>query len=100
TREPNPASEIQDALRYARGERRCSSPRWTSANTARIAEIAKQGPTLTDLICRSPEPIRFGEPSISDAIIDALFPGDRWLCVGRADWDFRTERRDFWRGKL
>src|SRR5207248_6675378 len=42
----------------------------------------------------------FGEPSISDAIIDALFPGNPWLCVGRADWDFRTERRDFWRGKL
>jgi hypothetical protein len=100
TRDPNPPSEIMDALRSARGERAVHSPRWAPSNVAKIAEIAKQGPTLIALISRSSEPIRFEEPSKSDAIIDALFRGDPWLCVGIADWDFRTERREFWRGKL
>jgi len=60
TREPNPASEIRDELRSARGERRRSTPRWAPVNPAAIAEIAKGGPTLVELISRSPEPIQFG----------------------------------------
>jgi hypothetical protein len=100
TRDPNPASEIEDALRSARGEQRNSSPRWTPPNPARIAAIAKQGPTLLELVSRSPVPIQFGEQSRTEEIIDALFPANPWLCVGRSDRDFSTERRDAWRGRL
>ena len=100
TRDPNPHSEIEDALRFARGERRSYTPRWTPPDVARIAAISKEGPTLVEFISRSSEPIRFGEASKSEEILDALFPGNPWLCVGRADWDFDTERREFWRGKL
>ena len=100
TREPNPHSEIEDALRYARGERHSYTPRWTPPNAEKIAAISKEGPTLIEFVSRSPEPIRFEEASESEEIVDAIFRADSWLCVGRADWDFHTERREFWRGKL
>jgi hypothetical protein len=99
TRDPNPASEIEDALASARGERRCSSPRWSPANPVAIAEIAKNGLTLRGLVARSPKPIQVGQ-SRSEEIIDGLFPGDPWLCVGRSDRIFRTQKREFWRGRL
>jgi hypothetical protein len=76
TRAPNPPSEILDALRSARGERRNSSPRWTRPNPARIAAIAKQGPTLLELVLRSPVPVQFGEQSRTEEIIDTLFRRD------------------------
>jgi hypothetical protein len=101
TRAPNPPSEILDALRSARGERRNPSRLWTPPNPARIAAIAKQEPTLlVELVSRSPVPIEFGEQSRTEEIIDALFPGNPWLCVGRSDHIFRTQRREFWRGRL
>ena len=100
TRDPNPRTEIKDALCYARGERRNSSPRWASPNAARIAAIAKEGPTLLELVSRSPIPIRFGEQSRTEETIDALFPGNPWLCVGRSDDSFYTARRQTWRGHL
>jgi hypothetical protein len=99
TRDPASASEIEDALQSARGERR-PSRRWSPANPSRIAPISKEGPTLLELVSQSPVPIRFGERSRTEEIIDALFPGNPWLCVGRSDRDFYTERREFWRGKL
>ena len=100
TREPNPTSEIMDALRSARGDRSRSTPRWSPVNPAAIAEIVKSGPTLLELVSRSPEPIQFGAQSRSELIVDTLFPGNPWLCIGATDWDFRTERREFWRGRL
>ncbi len=100
TRDPNPASEVSDALQSARGERRCSSPRWSPVNPVPIAEIAKNGPSLRELVRRSHKPIQFGEASHSDEIIDALFPDNPWLCVGRRDDFFYTARRQMWRGHL
>jgi hypothetical protein len=89
-----------DALRSARGERRRSSPRWSPANPVAIAEIANNGPTLRELIARSPVPIQLGEQSRTEEIIDALFPGNPWLCVGRSDDSFYTARRQTWRERL
>jgi len=100
TRPPNPPSEIEDALKSARGERRNSSPRWTPPNAAAIAAIAKEGPRLLELVSRSPVPIQFGGQSRTEEIIDALFPDDPWLCVGRRDDSFATARRQTWRGRL
>src|SRR5258708_151932 len=59
TRGPNPASEIEDALASARGERRRSFPRWSPVNPIAVAAIAKQGPTLRELVARSPKLIQF-----------------------------------------
>src|SRR5262249_46977489 len=93
-------NEIEDALVSARGERRESSPRWSPANPSTIATIAKEGPSLVELVARSPQPIQFGEESRTEEIIDILFPGDPWLCVGRSDRSFGTQRRESWRGRL
>jgi hypothetical protein len=100
TRAPNPPSEIIDALRSARGERRRSTPRWSPINPAAIAEIVKNGPTLLELISCSPEPIRFVPQSRAEMFIDALFPGNPWLCVGASSSCFRTDLRENLRGRL
>jgi hypothetical protein len=36
----------------------------------------------------------------TEEIIDALFPGDPLLCVGRSNSEFATRSRSEWRGKL
>jgi hypothetical protein len=99
TRPPNPASEIEDALRSARGERK-PGPRWTPALPHRIAEVVKDGPLLRDLVSRSPHLIHFGQDSRTEEYVDALFPGDPWLCVGKTDSHFCTARRETWQGLL
>jgi hypothetical protein len=99
TRDPNPASEIEDALCSARGERR-PAPRWSPANTCVIAPILAKGISLLELVAESPRPIRFGDESRSEEVIDALFPGDPLLCLGRASNDFYTDHREFWRGRV
>jgi hypothetical protein len=100
TRGPNPPSEIEDALASARGERRRSSRRWSPVNPTPIAAIAAEGPSLLELISRSPVPIQFSERSRTEEIIDVLLPGNPWLCVGTSDRQFSTRRRDFRRGHL
>ncbi len=99
TRPPKPWSEVDDALRSARGERK-AGPRWTPAIPNCIVEVVKAGPSLAELISRSPQPIHLGQPSHTEKYIDALFPGDPWLCVGRSDSDFYTTRRSLWRERL
>jgi len=59
TRDPI-GSEIEDALASARGQRRRSSPRWSPPNLIAIQRIAQRGPTVLDLISKSPPPIKFG----------------------------------------
>jgi hypothetical protein len=100
TREPNPPSEIMDALRSARGERRRSTPRWSPVNPAAIAEIAKDGPTLRELVSRSPEPIQFVPQSRAELFVDSLFPGNPLLCVGISNSRFYTDFRETFRGCL
>jgi hypothetical protein len=100
TREPNPPSEITDALRSARGERSRLTPRWSPVNPAAIAEIVKTGPTLVELVSRSPEPIQFVPQSRAELFIDALFPGNRLLCVGASNTQFYTDTRETFRGHL
>lgn len=99
TRDPKPG-EIEDALAAARGEQRSLSPRWSPANRSAIVTITKEGPSLVELVARSPQPIRLGEESRTEEIIDILFPGNPWLCVGRSDRSFRTKKRASWRGSL
>ena len=99
SRPPKPASEIEDALRSARGERKPGA-RWSPPFPHSISEVVKAGPSLRELISRSPQPVQFGQSSGTEAYIDALFAGNPWLCVGKANWDFYTARRDWWKGKL
>src|SRR2546423_3999689 len=72
TRDPDPGSEIEDALASARGGKRQRSPRWSPSNLMAVPKIVQDGPTVVGLISKSPEPIRFGEPSRVEETIDAL----------------------------
>ena len=99
TRDPN-GSEIEDALAAARGEKRQRSPRWSPSNLMAVPKIVQDGPTVVGLISKSPEPIRFGEPSRVEETIDAFFRDNPWLCVGTADDSFFTGRRETLRGRL
>jgi hypothetical protein len=100
TRPPDPASEIMDALRSARGERRRSTPRWSPVNPTAIAEIVKNGPTLVELVSRSQEPIQFVPQSRAEMFIDTLFPGNPLLCCGVSSSGFCTALREKFRGLL
>lgn len=59
-----------------------------------------------EIIAKSLEtPQLFGERPKNDAphteeIIDALFPGDPWLCCGASNREFQTRPRSDWRGDL
>jgi hypothetical protein len=46
TRDPNPRSEVIDALHSARGNRNRSTPRWSPVNPAAIAEIIRIGSSI------------------------------------------------------
>jgi len=73
--------------------------RWPTLNTAKRASIIESGAGLADLWELSPNP-RVDEESKTEAIIDALFPGDPWLCCGFSNDRFHTRRRSDWRGAL
>ena len=98
TRPPNPPTEIEDALRSARGERREQRVLWPPANREQIEAITRANAETLDL-WRSWHRVRSQE-SHTEEIIDRLFPGNPWLCVGRTNRSFRTRKREDWRGHL
>ena len=98
TRLPNPPSEIEDALRAARGERRSPSILWPQVNGEQIEAIAQDDTGVLDL-WKSWRRLRSAE-SCTEEIIDRLFPGNPWLCVGQSNQSFSTRRREDWRGHL
>lgn len=75
---------------------------WPKPNFKQIEAIASapDAPGLVDLWEASP--IRFeDEEPATEAIVDALFPGNPLLCCGHyIDHDFGTGTREEWRGKL
>jgi hypothetical protein len=99
TRPPNPTSEIKDALRSARGHRSGPNLLWPQVNDEQIEAIAQDGMRILDLWTASPVPMQVGD-SRTEEIIDCLFPGNPWLCVGQSSRAFRTQRRENWRGRL
>jgi hypothetical protein len=62
-----------------------------------IADAAGFG--LVDFWEMSPVRFEDSEPH-TEEIVDALFPGNPLLCVGRSNHLFATRTRDQWRGKL
>jgi hypothetical protein len=101
TREPDSPNEIRDILRHVRGGGpKSSTPRWPLMNPAAIAQAVKDGPTLRELIERSPEPIRFDLVPKTEFYIDALFPGNPLLCAGVTNSNFATVPRETFRGAL
>jgi hypothetical protein len=99
TRLPNPPTEIEDALRAARGTRSRPSNVWPLVNDEQVEAIVQDGIRVLDFWQASPFEMRAGENQAEDAI-DILFPRNPWLCVGQSARVFRTQRREKWRGRL
>lgn len=65
----------------------------------RIDSIVHAGPGIYDLWEQSP--CRFEEDRAhTEEIIDVIFPGNPWLCVGIGKRDFWTRQREILRGHL
>ena len=115
-----PAREIQAAVRdskaceyvpgqalrastkgTAMGKPRLPAPPrgWPKRNTQAVDAICADGWGLADLWKASPVRFEDNQPR-TEAIIDALFPGNPWLCVGASSRRFGTRRREDWRGSL
>ncbi len=99
TRLPNPPTEIEDALRAARGTRGHPSLVWPLVNDEQVEAIVQDGMRVLDFWQASPFEMHAGENQAEDAI-DILFPRNPWLCVGQSARVFRTQRREKWRGQL
>jgi hypothetical protein len=72
---------------------------WPTLNAEQREAIVLRGGGLVDLWENSP--VRFEDNAAhTEALIDALFPGNPLLCAGRSNCDFATRARDEWRGEL
>jgi hypothetical protein len=72
---------------------------WPVLNRARRESICRAGAGLVDLWEGSPGRIE-DHASHAEEFIDALFPGNPWLCVGASGVDFKTRHREDLRGEL
>jgi hypothetical protein len=77
--------------------------KWPAPDLDAIDAIVRSGLHCYDVWESSP--VRFEtdalrEPSHTEEIIDAVFPGDPFLCCGWASWGFATRRRSVWSGQL
>ena len=95
--------EIEDAVRNSRkgafqpasAQRRA----WPSVNAEQREAVIATGFGVVDLWGISP--IRFEDSAMhTEEIIDALFPGNPWVCVGVSKNNFKTRRREELRGEL
>lgn len=78
---------------------RRTPPAWPKVNAEQREAITSTGVGLVDLWEASP--VRFTDNAAhTESIIDALFPGDPLLCVGRSSCQFATHPREALRGQL
>jgi hypothetical protein len=71
---------------------------WPTLDQTKRAGIIADGAGLDDLWEMSPRTLH--DESHTEAIIDALFPGDPLLCCGQTSSKFATRPRSEWRGKM
>lgn len=95
--------EIEDAVRNSRpdvlGKMASTERPWPVADDEMIRKIAQSGPKLSEL--RHLSPVTLSEGQIhAERVIDAHFPGDPLLCVGRSQSRFETRSRSRWRNEL
>lgn len=102
-------SEIQDAIRNSEAVAwrpgnlsriaARSQPAWPAVNRGQCDAIIASGAGLYDLWEYSP--VRFEDAEAhTERIVDTLFPGNPWLCVGASNSEFKTRHRDELRGEL
>ena len=96
--------EVEDAVRSAwvlinQGMSGTSAPRWAARDYGKILEIVARGPKVEQIKQRSPRKFE-NEVDQAETVIDALFPGNPLVCVGRSAYEFQTRPREEWRGFL
>jgi hypothetical protein len=72
---------------------------WPAQDCSYVDEEVRKSITLRDLVDKSPTKFRDDE-SHAEEVIDILFPGDPFLCVGKAANIFCTRHRTKLRGKM
>lgn len=106
--EPVRPGEIERAVErsapfaWQPGQPQTHAPRvrtWPTVNVERRNAVLASGRRLEDLRLASPVHFDDSEPH-TEEIIDALFRGNPWLCVGKSSTDFATRERKYWRGQL
>ena len=100
-----PEREIREAVansgRIIRGETPSSGPLkpWPGVDYTTVHKVVVDGPArLKDLPAISPFSVG-AEERKTEEILNALFPGNPFLCFGLAPNSFSTRPREFWRGK-
>jgi hypothetical protein len=90
--------QVETAYNSA-GEAKAKGPKGTHYEPGLWREIGIQEASLYDLWESSPVKWSDGAPH-SEEVIDALFPGNPWLCAGQTTCNFETRRREDLRGLL
>jgi len=103
-----PRSEIVEAVQKSlgcawqpgsRSQPIHSAPKWPAVNQAHYEAVIASGFRLAHLWDASP--VRSDDNDAhTEALIDALFPGNPLLCCGKSNSDFNTKPRERWRGEL
>ena len=99
TDEGKAQAEIERALDkiYSSSSRpRTSQPKFPSRNPTLISKVVDPSNTLETLSDLASPPL----PNNPDDAIDALFPGNPFLCIGKGKFQFRTLRKDQWKRRL
>ena len=96
------AVERSEPFAWQPGQPQKNAPRirtWPAANAEQRKAVLASGRGLEDLRHASPVHFDDSEPH-TEEIIDALFPSNPWLCVGKSNSDFATRKREDLRGQL
>jgi len=73
--------------------------KWPPVDWNALSWLAVNGPGICDVWQCSP--LRWEDDAAhSEEIIDAMFPGNPWLCTAIDNYSFATRRRECWRGRL
>jgi hypothetical protein len=76
-----------------------SAKKWPDVNQEQRAAILRDNGGLADL-WEASKPRIEDNAQHTEEIIDALFPGNPFLCCGKSNSDFDTRPREDWRGEL
>jgi hypothetical protein len=97
------AREIADAVLHSHTGAFQHAPAqhqpWPVVNYEQREAVIATGFGLVDLWEISPVRFADNQPR-TEQIVDPLFPGNPWLCVGLSKTDFKTRRREEVRGEL
>ena len=87
------------AWQPGRATTRSPAPAWPRVNAEQREAVTAPSLGLVDLWEESPVRFHDGEAH-TERIVDALFPGNSWLCVGASNSEFKTRHREELRGEL